>query len=233
MIPHKRAIAEPGKLKVMQRPRIMILTAIGMEAGVIASKFRQSTADADRNAQLQKGQFDIDIKVIGVGAIRLPPADDAPPEVIIMAGLAGALDPALMIGDLIIDETSTWPDRSLPYPRRKIHTSQSLVATVGDKSNLYAQTGAAAVEMENTAVQELVRKWGTKYLGIRAISDRADQPIDPAVLKCITPFGGAKMNILFKTVRRPGLMKEFYRLFRDSNAALKSLSAALESILSS
>ena len=211
----------------------MILTAIGMEASCIAGRFGQKTPNSEKHVQFEHNGYDIDMRVTGVGAIRLPEIAGDPPAAIIMAGLAGALDPELKIGDVIIDEASTWPAKNLPIPRRKIHTAHSLVASVGDKSTLYASTGAAAVEMENAAVRELARKWGAPYLGIRSISDKADQPLDPAVLKCINPFGGAKMEIVYRTLRRPGLIAEFYRLFRDSSTALKTLAPAVESIFAS
>lgn len=211
----------------------MILTAIGMEANCIASKFAQKTPNSEKNVLFEHNGYDIELRVTGVGAIRLPEIAGDPPAAIIMAGLAGALDPQLKIGDVIVDEASTWPTKPQPFPRRKIHTAQTLIASVGDKSTLFAGTGAAAVEMENAAVRELARKWGAPYLGIRSISDKADQPLDPAVLKCINPFGGAKMEIVYRTLRRPGLVAEFYRLFRDSNAALKTLAPAVESIFAS
>lgn len=217
----------------MQRPRIIILTALVLEASHIAGRFAQKTPTSEKNVQFEHNEYDIEMRVTGVGAIRLPEIAGDPPAAIIMAGLAGALDPELKIGDVIIDEASTWHAKTLPFPKRKIHTAQTLVASVGDKSSLFVKTGAAAVEMENAAVRKLAANWGTAYLGIRSISDKADQPLDPAVLKCINPFGGAKIEIVYRTLRRPALMAEFYRLFRDSNAALKTLSPAVESIFAS
>src|SRR4051812_40416504 len=107
----------------------MILTAIVMEASCIANRFAQKTPNSEKNIQFEHNEYDIDMRVIGIGAIRLPEITADPPAAIIMAGLAGALDPELKIGDVIIDEASTWPGKTLPFPRRKIHTAQTLVAS--------------------------------------------------------------------------------------------------------
>jgi len=205
-----------------------------MEAAAIAKKFHQKLPSPPRTLHFPHNTCAIEIRVIGIGAIQmiqtLPKA--APPlDVIIMAGLAGALDPTLKIGDIVIDKASTWPETSLPHPRRKIHTSKTVISTTTEKSALFHQTHAAAVEMESTPVRQFAQLMNAKYLGIRSISDQANHPLNPNLLKCITPFGRPKLNIIYQTLRHPTLIKEFHRLNRDSNAALKTLSTAIESIL--
>ena len=69
-----------------------------------------------------KGIADVSIKVIGIGATRLPPIRASR---VILAGLAGGLDPELRTGDVIVEP---YPP-TLPLGARggRMHTSASLV----------------------------------------------------------------------------------------------------------
>ena len=46
--------------------------------------------------------------MIGMGASHLPTLEQGELKCILMAGLAGGLDPSLQIGDVVIDEQSTF-----------------------------------------------------------------------------------------------------------------------------
>src|SRR5207249_1339343 len=65
-------------------------------------------------AKALRNRLDCDIRTIGIRATRLP-AELASASVIVMAGLAGALDPSLKVGDVVIDELSDEIGVNLQY----------------------------------------------------------------------------------------------------------------------
>jgi hypothetical protein len=216
----------------MLGPRIIILTALRIESNAIARQFGTTAPRKSRCVHFSHGGCNIEIRTIGIGAILIPPVTPPPPAAVIMAGLAGALDPALAIGDIIIDEASTWPQQSLQFARRKIHTASQVIATAAQKAELFAQTRAAAVEMENIAAFQFAQKQQAPFLAIRSISDRSNQTIDPAILKFIDPFGQVRPTALLGSIaRHPMLLAKLHRLSRDSAVALKSLGQAVEQLI--
>ena len=163
------------------------------------------------------------IFTIGIGASALP-RELPPARCIIMAGLAGALDPSLQIGDVILDSDS--PYGSLR--RGKLHTSATPVLTPSDKAALFHQTGAAAVEMENAPVRALALSLNVPFIGIRAVSDTAQDAIDPDILRWIDPLGNPKVaRIALGVLARPTLLREARRLARNSKVALRRLESAI------
>ena len=110
----------------------------------------------------------------GSGAAHMPTdLQDAPVAAIIMAGLAGGLDPILGIGDIVIDDCPPGWIPDLPHRIGKIVTSPTMVSTPADKQKLFEQTGALAVDMENEIVRAAALKIGVPFVSIRAISDTA------------------------------------------------------------
>jgi len=83
----------------------------------------------------------------------------------VSTGFCGALDPALRIGD-IVEEGLVCADR--------------VAVTAAEKAGLRKQTGAAAVDMESSAVAKKARDWNVPFRSIRAVSDVAveDMPLD-------------------------------------------------------
>ncbi len=85
----------------------------------------------------------------------------------VSAGFAGALDPRLGSGDVLIEEL---PDPTNP---RRLISRPTPAETVAEKSALLAATGARAVDMET----ETIAAQGVPVLSVRAISDTAEEPL--------------------------------------------------------
>jgi hypothetical protein len=102
--------------------------------------------------------FPLWIRTIGMRAADLP-TDFSPDELecVILAGFAGALSTNLGIGDIVIEGTGK---QGLPpdWHLGKIHTSRDLLESPDQKSRLFAQTGAMAVDMEAAIVQEWLER---------------------------------------------------------------------------
>src|SRR5439155_10300683 len=97
--------------------------------------------------------------------------------------------------------------------RGRIHTVDGPVLTPAEKAELFRKTGALAVDMESTAIRAAAQQAGVPFIAIRAISDAADEAIDPAVLNLVDPYGKARAWAVFSTLlRRPRLLAQLLRL---------------------
>ena len=100
----------------------------------------------------------------------------APVAGLISAGLAGACDPALKVGDivrggLVVDTRSG--ERFAYSEYRQVLASSPEIASVQEKRRLRATYGASAVDMEAAAVARLAQGHGLPFQAIKAISDDA------------------------------------------------------------
>jgi nucleoside phosphorylase len=196
---------------------VLILTALRYEASAIAKRLGQA-----------------DLRVIGPQAVGLRDVTDvAECRGVIMAGLAGALDPSLLIGDVVVDSSSNLEVPAGNWRRGDIHTATQIIATVEQKKRLFAETGALAVDMENATARDFAARLGLPFLGIRAISDRADDPLDPTMLRWVNPAGGLRpTRVAADLCRRPGSIPSLLRLGRRSRVAVEALADAVQQIVS-
>ena len=188
----------------------------------------QLEADAVRSAIASvKTTKPVEVAVVGIGASLLPTDEQAAKfGWIISAGLAGALDPTLQHGDVVVDgEASSLAIKwTSPIRSGRIHTSEKVVTTAAEKADLFLQTGALAVDMETAGIRRMAERVNVPFLAIRAISDKADEPIDPAVLGMVDPFGRPRAGAVLTTLaRRPTILRRLLKLRSNSQIAAKRL----------
>ncbi len=150
---------------------------------------------------------------------------------VIVAGLAGGLDPRLRAGDLVLD--SPLPDLPLhlPWHIGPIYTTDRLVTTPADKAALFRDTKALAVDMEQAVVQKMAEAEVT-IIGLRAISDPADMTIDPAVLNLVDEIGRPRpLAVMTTLLRRPGLIRHLRELNANSKLALRNLGLGVAALV--
>ena len=212
----------------MRYSRLVILTAILLEAKAIASALGMPIPAPKRMSRRTIDGLDVELHVVGIsgqGLADLPVPDGS--ARVIMAGLAGALDPTLNVGDVVIDGLPSEIPLPLSARRGLMYCATEIAANPQQKASLFAQTGAIAVEMEN----DTVRHWlglesgaVAPSVAIRAISDRADQSIDPCLLRLVDQFGRARIgSILWTLLRRPTLIPGLVRLGANSKVAAVKL----------
>lgn len=155
------------------------------------------------------------------------------PQCVIAAGFAGALDPALQIGDVILAENYSSP--ALLARCRLLHRLGTLttqthpVETVVAKRALAAATGAIAVDMETAAIATECSRAGVPLLALRAISDAAAEPLP-------VPFADwfdlarqrpRPLRLLRHLGRRPSAIVPFVRFVRGLQRARSALGRAV------
>lgn len=176
--------------------------------------------------------------------------------VLVSFGLAGALDPALRPGDLLLPEAVIRPPSGEP-PRppvvnvalawqavlharltraglppivRPVAGSDRLIGSPADKARLFRTTGAVAVDMESHIVARAASAAGLPWLVLRAVADPADLEVPGFLARSLRADGKVRFTaILTGLVRQPGALPSLLRLHRHSRPALQVLarSAAL------
>ncbi len=175
----------------------------------------------------------VEFRSVGIRAVHLPPARqlEKPIDCLVMAGFAGALDPTLAIGDIVVDGPAGWVI-SPAWRRSTFFTAEQIVGSVAEKAALFQKTGAAAVEMENVAVRALAHGLEVPFIGIRAISDTADQSLDPEFARWIDEMGRPQPGAVMRgLLARPARIAAAQKLGRSTRLAANRLGAAVVELL--
>ncbi|HWE94124.1 MAG TPA: hypothetical protein VG269_09190 [Tepidisphaeraceae bacterium] len=205
-----------------------------IEAKAIARALGLVSPKPKKPSYAERAGLILELHLIGIGA-SLPPSTlrDSDSAIVIMAGLAGGLDPSLRVGDVVIDDCPPGLLPDVAHRRGGIHTANHLIATTTEKTALFAQTGALAVDMETGIVRALAQQEGIEFIAIRAISDAFDEALDPTILKLVDGFGRPRPAAIAATLlRRPALIAPLRRLGAASHLAAENLGAAVKSIVS-
>ena len=205
---------------------VLIFTALRFEADGMARglNLRFSSPIA------ASGGRGVLLRVIGPRAGRLPVEPPAGCRGVILAGLGGGIVPGLKRGEVVWDEQSTL-DLPSHLRRMKFVTADRVIATPRDKQELHKATGGAVVDMETDAVRAWAERYKLPYAGIRAISDAADECLDPAVLRFVDASGFTRASsVMREVIHRPSLIRTLWRL-RHSRAAVRNLADALRSLI--
>lgn len=189
----------------------------------------------------------------GVGAASAVAAGEillgAGAEALVSWGTAGALDPALAAGDLLLPERIVdgageefWPDAgwrsrvqagldgSLAVHAGTLLQSPAVAATARDKQLLRERVQAAAVDMESAALARLARQRQVPFLAVRAIADTASTAIPRMVGDALDEDGRLRpMRLLGNACRRPGELPALFVLAGDFRAARTTLEVLAES----
>ncbi|MBY0519332.1 MAG: phosphorylase [Sphingomonas sp.] len=197
---------------------VMILIACGLQ----------------REARILAGPGIVAIPGGGDGARleALLEAQAAGAAMIVSAGIAGALDPSLGAGDVVLHlppfETNGWGERLrilLPRARHGTVLGQDhIAATVAEKAALYTATGALAVDMESHIAARVAARHNLPFAAIRTISDTAQASLPPAALVGMNPDGSMALGkVLVSLARRPAQLPALIRTGRSAEAAFLAL----------
>jgi adenosylhomocysteine nucleosidase len=134
--------------------------------------------------------FALDGAVIAIGGIGEKCArhaaetvvDYGQPTILLSAGIAGAVSPALKVGDVgrikeVVDTSSgeRYPTRGGEWV---LATSQD-VSDATEKQELRRKYGADVVDMEAAAVAQVARERGVEFAALKSISDDAGFAMPP------------------------------------------------------
>lgn len=156
-------------------------------------------------------------------------------------GLCGGLDPALKPGTLIIPDCVVAEDDPtgfatddrwraalldrLPDARAgRLLGHDQIVATVEEKAELFALTGALAVDTESTGVADVAQRHGLPFMALRAVCDPATLALPRAALVAVTETGRVDTGAVMRAVLcHPEEIGRLIRLASANRAAMKAL----------
>ena len=148
-------------------------------------------------------------------------------ETLASFGVAGALDPRLNPGDLVVATAAIAEDgtRYEAEPREfgirgAVLTRSQPVASVEEKRRLFAATGALAVDMETASIAAVARRAGRSFVAVRAISDAATRALPQAAIAAMREDGRVDALAI---LARPQDWWELFRLARDYSRAIAAL----------
>lgn len=152
---------------------------------------------------------------------------------ILSAGIAGALDPELTPGSIVIDgDPATLVQLALALPDAKIGKvigQDGIAANPAMKQKLAVQ--GVAVDIESHIAAAVARAQGLPFGAVRVISDTADETLPPAALVGMRPDGGMALGkVLASLVRNPGQLPDLIRIGRQSSLAFINLARAFDAL---
>jgi adenosylhomocysteine nucleosidase len=147
------------------------------------------------------------------------------PELIISAGLGGALRDGLRVGDIIVGKWVSSLKRnekkrlfcdinrlSMDFIMGGLLTEDRFLHDPDEKRRLFRQTGALSVDMETWGVVEAADEYGTPVISVRSISD--DNQVDLPDMRHFYSRCGElrKLNAFRYLIVKPTLIYPFLRL---------------------
>ncbi len=161
---------------------------------------------------------------------------------LLSTGFAGALNPELRVGDLLLAENFTSPEllgsphldlRSGELSVGKLATVPEVIDSKSERDRWAAESGAAAVDMETEFIAAACAARGIPMLSLRVISDTPAEPFPapPAVL-----FDLEKQKTNFVRLARylathPGALLGLNAFRQRIAHARRSLTSALDQLL--
>lgn len=216
-------------------PKIGIVTALKSEAQCL---------EAVRDSEL------IEIIVGGVGPGNAEQAARSLCKLnctaLISFGLAGALNPSLPLGSLILASrvlakndleikcSPGWSDRitrqiSELSPATNVmagdlFTAEAIVTSVFEKRSLFQNSGAIAVDMEASSVGQVAAERGLDFMAVKSISDTANQTLPDNLNDMVSPDGGVRpFRAVGKALSKPSSVRQFLKLAAGSKHAHRTL----------
>ena len=195
----------------------------------------------------------------GVGMQRAKDAtlqiiDRFQPRVLISTGYAGAVQPGLNVGDLVIANTiieeikgqkhspdSDWFDRAIGVPSPNgvktiiggLLTVDTVIHTSAIKHELGKKYDVQAVEMETSAIAEVAREKGVPLLSLRVISDRLDQELIDSSSFLGSDGEISTLKAGWYVLRHPGSIRNALSLRNQTQVATKIMTRFLSDLLCS
>ncbi len=225
-------------------PRIAIVAALERELRPLINKWPATTAPHEgRDFTF----YECDYAVVVCGGIGSEAAHRAAeavivlysPQIVISAGIAGALVPELHVGETIFPATVIDTQDGSRHPTaiqnapvahtalgRTVLASSPQIAGVEQKQRLAKSYAAHAVDMEAAAVARAAMVHSLPFIAIKTISDEFDFEM-PEMSRFIQSGEFQTLSFTLYVAIRPCLWLRVFRLARNAKLASENLCAWL------
>jgi adenosylhomocysteine nucleosidase len=168
------------------------------------------------------------------------------PKFVIMAGFGGALNEQLQVGDVVLAteigkhdgnfSPVTWPSMAgekwkPEVIRGRIVTSNKLIGTSSEKSELGRITKALVVDMESAYVAQACAEKGVPFGCIRAISDSVSMELSSHMTEVFSQGRISAIRLVSAVLRSPKTLLEMQKLAKNTRIAARKLSSTLCEVL--
>ena len=212
---------------------VTIFSAVQTEAKAIAKAVSAPVPIPSLPVHSTYGSIKIIHHLIGIKAVGLQNLSiGSDTGYILLAGLAGALDPSLAVGDLVLCDCPETLSTRLEIQRGLIHTGLDLAATPNQKAELFASSQARIVDMETAIVRAFAARRDILFVCLRAVSDSAHDRLDPKLLRIIDQWGKPRFSGVMEYLSG-NLFRLFtlLRLARHSALATRHLQQGVLTVL--
>ena len=220
--------------------RALVLTAVDVEARGLARHLGLARMPESPWPHFAGGA--LEIACVGLRASQLAARAAALRafDIVISAGACGALAPGLGAGDLVVPElvVDARGRRFAAAPLRRLPASGTLVTvahvveTAAQKSRLWLETGACAVDMESAHVLAWAAERGMPGAVIRAVSDGAERGVPAALAASVGDDGRVRpLRAVTAALGRGAAFADLVQLRAGTDAALKTVAAALAALV--
>lgn len=231
----------------MSKVDTAIITAVASEAKPIVAKLKL-TRDGHTFAGSPSWSGKVDhhsviLTTTGMGRQRAAAATESlldrfTPSGVLIAGLAGGLDPKLYSRSIVIPDTliDTVTDNRYAHETKgeskRLITVDRVVASPAEKKQLHEEHAAAIVDMESAVIAELCESHDVPWLCIRAVLDVANETLPAWLGGCVGPYGKPRsIRTALQAVLHPLDLASFTRTALHAPAAAKALADALPPLL--
>jgi len=138
---------------------------------------------------------------------------------VLVAGFCGALDPALERGEILVERE----------PGSIFFSASDVAATPAEKARLHAETGRAAIDMENGSIWAYAKERGLPLCAIRAVSDTAETTVPQAANHGYDYASGREtpLRMAAYVCRHPGCLPALFRFLWPLQAIRRELCDAV------
>lgn len=157
-----------------------------------------------------------------------------PVTALLSAGLAGACDPSLQVGDIIragVVVDARTGERFINELFDQTLVTTPAIASIEEKQRLHASYKASAVDMEAATVARLAQVHHLSFSAIKAISDEALFEMQELARFATRDGQFREAAFAMHSAIRPHLWPKLFALAGNSKRALQSLTHELESQL--
>jgi adenosylhomocysteine nucleosidase len=232
----------------MSKVDTAIITAVASEAKPIVAKLGL-TRDGHTFAGSPSWSGKVDhhsviLTTTGMGRQRAAEATESlldrfTPNGVLIAGLAGALDPQLYVRDIVIPDTLIDTVTGNRYAHetggetKRLITVDRVIAAPAEKMRIHEEHDAALVDMESAVIAGLCESHGVPWLCIRAVLDVADETLPAWLGGCVGPYGKPRpVKTALQALLHPLDLATLTRTALHAPAAAQALADALPPLLS-
>lgn len=223
-------------------PNLVIIAPMNVELRPVAAALGLRRVETSgRSYRGTAGPFQVTALLGGVGpsvatSTTRRAIDEHHPDHVIIAGIAGGLDPTAAIGDLVVaaeamlhgtDRVSTATPFGDVTPAGRIITTDAVLADTDLATQI--ASGCVAVDMETAAIGVCCDDAGVPWTAFRAISDRVGEGVvDASTLELLNADGTTNLGaVARRAIGNPAALRQLARMRRDGKAATAAVAVAV------